>query len=625
MVTSEDRPESQVVGSLSKGQQEIHSETNDKSNDPDSKSDKSSLENTSIMKTVPATQADPTSSESVEKSLDNNDNVETYTAPALEIEKNGDENLGTFENSSEDANVVDTTTVNIDSKPSESSESVPNDTTSETATETPIKLTIEENSKEHEQNGMVQEESNAGSVGESKENTCEDENGSSVEPSILEPSDTNSAGQMSGNTLSAIKQESLLESRTKSASEVLNHSPSKPQVNPEGQQTTTHSTSASKGTSDSTPSTNTSSAGQWTRYIKLAVANVEQTLDKVIQETATSEVGSSHESLAKSNDVIASEPPAAEIKIQAPQPVKVTAQVPKPHSGRLSMQERLAMALGGKNSPSGSRPTSSTSGARDSTPSPTLKTPISSPRVSLDQKRPSSIDIKRSPSIEVKRPSIDVKRSPVSETVEKSETRTSSTSNPPIRPSPQSVEMEVLQSLISALPEGTNRDQFEAHLNILTSKESTLASEVHTAQEKINSLESKLKFLSREEAQRAKQDKSSSSGIQRKLAEKEEQVALLLEEGQILSRNELKHMNTIKGLRARERDNDRAVKDAQRKQEIAEREVSRIQELLKSSQDTEKRLNENTKARSRAENENETLKREKQANLVSKKKFFFML
>lgn len=326
---------------------------------------------------------------------------------------------------------------------------------------------------------------------------------------------------------------------------------------------------------------------QWTQYLKRAVANVEQTLDKVISETATSEVGGTSEGSSDMSETIVSKPPVSEVKMQASLPVKTA---PKQTTGRLTMQERLAMALAGRTASASS---TSPTGAR--TDSSVLESPISS-NASLDSKR-ASVDMISSPENTAN--------------VQVQEKHTSVASKT------QETNIDILKSLVASLPESEVKMKLEEQVFNLTATSLTIKdSELLDAQEKINSLESKLKFFARDEGQRAKIDKDSKSGLERKLAEKEEQVALLLEEGQALSRNELKHMNTIKVLRAKERDFDRILKDSQRRQETAERETLHAKELLKTSQDFEKRYNEGAKARARAENENEILKKEKQFNMV---------
>ncbi len=69
-------------------------------------------------------------------------------------------------------------------------------------------------------------------------------------------------------------------------------------------------------------------------------------------------------------------------------------------------------------------------------------------------------------------------------------------------------------------------------------------------------MDKKLIFLAKESSALARKEylSASSNILQKKLAEKDEKISLLLEEGQKLSSSELKYMTTIKKLRLRERD-----------------------------------------------------------------------
>lgn len=82
--------------------------------------------------------------------------------------------------------------------------------------------------------------------------------------------------------------------------------------------------------------------------------------------------------------------------------------------------------------------------------------------------------------------------------------------------------------------------------------ESRLQEEIHPYVEKIDALQSKLQYLSREAAESAQQAAAAAQPgtIEKKLSEKDEKIALLLEEGQKLSRNEMKHLSVIKTLRS---------------------------------------------------------------------------
>lgn len=77
--------------------------------------------------------------------------------------------------------------------------------------------------------------------------------------------------------------------------------------------------------------------------------------------------------------------------------------------------------------------------------------------------------------------------------------------------------------------------------------------EIHGYIERIDALQAKLQYLSKESASSARKAASAAppGTLEKKLAEKDEQIALLLEEGQKLSKTELKHMTVIKKLRSK--------------------------------------------------------------------------
>src|SRR5690606_8820782 len=75
--------------------------------------------------------------------------------------------------------------------------------------------------------------------------------------------------------------------------------------------------------------------------------------------------------------------------------------------------------------------------------------------------------------------------------------------------------------------------------------------ELHGYVEKIDALQSKLKYLAKDAAESAKKAAASAEkgSIEKELLGKDERIALLLEEGQKLSMTELEHRTTIKKLR----------------------------------------------------------------------------
>lgn len=133
--------------------------------------------------------------------------------------------------------------------------------------------------------------------------------------------------------------------------------------------------------------------------------------------------------------------------------------------------------------------------------------------------------------------------------------------------------------------------QFQSNFEI---SELQRQEEVHGYIERIDALQAKLQYLAKESAESARKTSSSapSGSLERKLADKEEQVALLMEEGQQLSKKELNHLTTIKKLRAKLQEDSQELAEAKRKQEKAEKDAAIAADRLKRSDGLEKRLNE---------------------------------
>ncbi|KAJ8606981.1 hypothetical protein MRB53_040578 [Persea americana] len=91
--------------------------------------------------------------------------------------------------------------------------------------------------------------------------------------------------------------------------------------------------------------------------------------------------------------------------------------------------------------------------------------------------------------------------------------------------------------------------------------------------ERIDALQAKLQYLAKETVAAARQANASvkSGTPEAKLAEKDEQIALLMEEGQQLSKTELRHLQTIKKLRAKGLDDEKVLLEMRKKLDKAER------------------------------------------------------
>lgn len=373
-----------------------------------------------------------------------------------------------------------------------------------------------------------------------------------------------------------------------------------------------------------------STTGQWTSILKRAVANVESTIDKVIQDSGTSEIGPKPETGPEP------EPEPEPKPIESPKPIAEAAPSELIGStltgGRLSMKERLALAM--KQSPNNTPSRTSTSSPRESFDrSSTPRTSINISRNSFDRSNsplPDSEkhteDIETDPDTDLEMIPNSASQPNISLEIPRSQTDTPNSAIFSEQPSKSSFDLaaslagsnsdilDVLSEEINSLehkPDDSTKSKLKKLLSELKSRDVSVTEELDSYKEKATSLESKIVFLSREEAARAKNEKLSSSGIQKKLAEKEEQIALLMEEGQLLSKKELKHMNTIKLLRSREKEQERIALDAKDRQERAEREAKRLKDKIKSLQEVEKRQTGDLRALSRLEIEVDNLKKEK--------------
>ena len=139
--------------------------------------------------------------------------------------------------------------------------------------------------------------------------------------------------------------------------------------------------------------------------------------------------------------------------------------------------------------------------------------------------------------------------------------------------------------------------------------------ETHTYLERIDTLQSKLQYLTKEAAEAAKNARSEAEfgSDEDKLAAKDEKIALLMEEGQNLSKTELKHMSIIKKLRAKATDDDKRVAESRRLSEKHEKAVREAQDKVKRAEEAAKRASERARSLPRLMDELETIKADREA------------
>ena len=144
--------------------------------------------------------------------------------------------------------------------------------------------------------------------------------------------------------------------------------------------------------------------------------------------------------------------------------------------------------------------------------------------------------------------------------------------------------------------------------------------EVHDYLERIDALQAKLQYLTKEAAETAKSAAGEAplGSLEQKIAVKDERIALLIEEGQRLSQTELKHLSIIKKLRAKSSEDDKTVTEANKGMERQQRLAKEAQERAKRADALERQATEKAKTLVKIEKnlENTRIERDNSERLV---------
>lgn len=145
--------------------------------------------------------------------------------------------------------------------------------------------------------------------------------------------------------------------------------------------------------------------------------------------------------------------------------------------------------------------------------------------------------------------------------------------------------------------------------------ESQRDEEIHGYIERIDALQSKLKYLAREAAESAKHAAATASpgSVQKQLHEKDEKIALLLEEGQKLSKSEMDHRTVIKKLRQQLSENTKAQSEMRKKTEKLERDLASSEARAKRAEAAERRANETLSSQKKQVKDFEAVSNERNA------------
>lgn len=134
--------------------------------------------------------------------------------------------------------------------------------------------------------------------------------------------------------------------------------------------------------------------------------------------------------------------------------------------------------------------------------------------------------------------------------------------------------------------------------------------ELHGYLERIDALQSKLAYLASTAARDAHNaaEEADQGSLKKKLAEKDEKIAQLLEEGQKLSANEIKALGSVRTLRARFQEEEKGKAELKKRLETVEHEAAEAKERARRADERDKVATEKLKALPRVEREIHELK-----------------
>ena len=136
--------------------------------------------------------------------------------------------------------------------------------------------------------------------------------------------------------------------------------------------------------------------------------------------------------------------------------------------------------------------------------------------------------------------------------------------------------------------------------------------ELHGYLERIDALQSKLQYLASTAAKDARSaaEEADKGSFKQKLAEKDEKIAQLLEEGQKLSGNEIKALANIRTLRTRLQEEEKSKIELKRKLEVAEQDAVEGKDRIRRAEERDRNAADRLKGIPKLERELQDLKAE---------------
>ncbi|KAG6122485.1 hypothetical protein E4U13_002105 [Claviceps humidiphila] len=379
-------------------------------------------------------------------------------------------------------------------------------------------------------------------------------------------------------------------------------------------------------------------ASRWGSLLSQAVAGVESRLDTMLAESDEDEPNSAAAgasaaapSRTATTDIAGKQP----VQVSAPAAIKAGVTDSRSSSRNRAndrLQARLAQALAGKASAANAKTSRTTSSPRSSTDQAS--------RPSIEQQRAGT----NNDSVVAKQDDVhsevegaesnDVSSRPESSDIVSAADNTEACPTAPPKPNPNTATTEAENdNRAIEQEEHVSQGTDEARLSLSEQNFSVLAAndeiqseltkelqdlkdrhqeEIREHLERIDSLESKLQYLSKTATETAKTAVSSapSGSPEQKLAEKDEKIALLMEEGQKLSANEHKLRTTAKKLRALLGENEKQLADLKTKRDKAISDAEALRSRLDGSEEAERRQEEANRVAASLRKEIDSLKRD---------------
>ncbi|KAJ0424713.1 TATA element modulatory factor 1 TATA binding-domain-containing protein [Aspergillus carlsbadensis] len=139
--------------------------------------------------------------------------------------------------------------------------------------------------------------------------------------------------------------------------------------------------------------------------------------------------------------------------------------------------------------------------------------------------------------------------------------------------------------------------------------------EMHEYIERIDALQSKLKYLAQEAAESSRKAAATAEpgSAEKQLRERDEKIALLLVEGQKLSKTEMDHRTLIKKLRQQMAENSKAQTEAKKKNDRLERDLANAEARAKRAEAAERRATGSLSAQTKTARDLEAVTAERNA------------